>query len=388
MLPLYRSFLLTSQAAAQRPVLAHASRRLTAPLVRTPQQPHVIHLSRRKIIRVKEPRKFTLVRDRYGSIEDLKAALALKVKPATLSECAVLVAIDTESEKRGLLNHVVEVGVTILRVRDIIGTAPGAFLSNWIAKLKHHHLVLDITTRPKKRMHSSLFGKSRFLSSEDAQIALKKILRECTGQNNGDSANPAVMLVGQSIDGDVNALRGPGVRLDIRDPATAGITFDKVFETLGFTIAARELGVRFPSGKLGQVVRSLGVDPKYVGTETDSVIGTHNASNDAAYTMMALLLYAIKWDDLIRGAPLAPTERVQGLSKKHLRSLGQREGAGVTKGEQQPMVDSTATTPVVTSKPSKEVAGSQWRKRLSSKFYVLLLAGGAALPVLGQWYQG
>lgn len=32
--------------------------------------------------------------------------------------------------------------------------------------------------------------------------------------------------------------------------------------------------------------------------------GTHNAGNDAAYTMMALLLYALQWKDVTKGTAL------------------------------------------------------------------------------------
>lgn len=261
----------------------------------------------------------------------MKTALGMNGRVRTVAETQVLVAIDTESERHGLIDHVVEIGITILNVRDILDVPPGDYLRNWTSKMSHHHLVLDFTRKPKQRMHSSLFGQSQFLSATDATSAFRSILRSCAvdpdsspDQTGGacevDAPSPALALVGQSIDGDVAALRGAGVRTDIRDPADVGVTFNRVFDTLSFTMLAKRLGAMMPSGRLGMVVRQLGVDPQYVDPTSNSVIGTHNASNDAAYTMMVLLLYVLKWDEL---AVLEPT-RLAEAKPEMLETLEER----------------------------------------------------------------
>lgn len=58
-------------------------------------------------------------------------------------------------------------------------------------------------------------------------------------------------------------------------------------------------GARIRSAKLGELVNWIGVHPQY--EDRDTVFGVHNAGNDAAYTMMALLLYAVRWEQLVPG---------------------------------------------------------------------------------------
>ena len=260
----------------------------------------------------------------YAGSDDLQAALGVTNRLGEPEKCATFVAIDTESEKRGLINHVVEIGVTILRVRDTINISPGQHLRNWLPKMEHHHLVLDITRQPKRRMHSSLFGHSQFLSPFEAQTALKKVLRKCIGDVPSASnagAAPEAYLVGQSINGDIAALRGAGVRLDLSDSAMTGLRFTKVFDTLLFSEMIKQRGAALPTAKLGWVTRYLGVDPQYVDPNVPgTVIGTHNASNDAAYTMMALCFYGLRWNELSHGGVLQPTPTAKDVShvKKHL----------------------------------------------------------------------
>lgn len=103
-------------------------------------------------------------------------------------------------------------------------------------------------------------------------------------------------------------LRGPGVRLDISDPATVGVRFHKLFDTYMFSQAIQGYGAPLPTAKLGWAVRYLGVDPTYVDPDIHgTVIGTHNAVNDAAYTMMTLCFYALRWEELSNGVVLEPT---------------------------------------------------------------------------------
>ncbi|KAI7276789.1 hypothetical protein KC332_g282 [Hortaea werneckii] len=278
------------QAAPPSRIPTKQSQRIVAPR-RLPQAPQIVTIHRRARPRTLSPRRKPTNWTGYGGSNELRAVLGLTSQRGALDDAPVLVAVDTESEKRGLINHVVEVGVTILRVRDIWNLEPGPHLRNWIPKMKHFHVVLDITRRPKLRMRSSLFGPSQFLGPIEAQAAVKKVLRDCMGIDNqqpvtGSATQPSlppVYLVGQSVEGDVAALRGPGVRLDISDPATVGVRFHKLFDTYMFSQAIQGYGAPLPTAKLGWAVRYLGVDPTYVDPDIHgTVIGTHNAVNDAA----------------------------------------------------------------------------------------------------------
>jgi len=51
-----------------------------------------------------------------------------------------------------------------------------------------------------------------------------------------------------------------------------------------------------PDFKLGKLVNWLGVPSQFRSGST--VVGCHNAGNDAAYTMMALLIMAVNWEHI------------------------------------------------------------------------------------------
>ncbi|KAK0936692.1 hypothetical protein LTR29_011745 [Friedmanniomyces endolithicus] len=312
--------------------------------------------SRRKRVNYAGPSSLLDLRwPEYGSLHDIQTLLGIAPPPEGLQHAlglvkkpdqpanAVLVSIDAEFERSGLIDHVVEVGITILRIADIYGMDPGLRIRNWSGAMEHRHIVLDVTRKPKYRMRGSLFGKSLFMGAEDAKAAINRILHAAathrplpTGHPwNPDPAfddtleprQPAdLILVGQSIASDIAALKIRPLHIDLQP--TAGSTtlpqdgefaptvssqaglprFKAIFDTLALTQQARKLGAEFPSAKLGFVARLIGVDPEY--WEGSSVIGAHNASNDAAYTMMVLLLHAIRGESLVKQGALedAPAE--------------------------------------------------------------------------------
>ncbi|KAK3673151.1 hypothetical protein LTR78_006991 [Recurvomyces mirabilis] len=276
---------------------------------------------------------FTQVRSRwqgyhgYATIFELRDLLGLPGStragqgPAPNS---VLIAIDTEFERLGLVNHVVEIGITVLRLKDLVGVEPGTNARAWLAKSEHRHMVIDVTQQPKTRMSTSLFGKSHFIEPAGARRMVRAILQACAdgkplpetydlidiepiGRRDPSIVQPApqadLWLVGQSIRGDLGALAGPPVALDITKPAAlGGVAVGSVIDLLHFGQHAVSLGAPLRSLKLGRVVRSLGADAVYHDPKKRTIVGWHNASNDAAYSMMALLLYAVRWDKIIASA--------------------------------------------------------------------------------------
>ncbi|KAK4569555.1 hypothetical protein LTR86_003318 [Recurvomyces mirabilis] len=255
---------------------------------------------------------------------------------------SVLIAIDTESERLGLVNHVVEVGITVLRLKDLVGVEPGTHARAWLAKSEHRHMVIDVTQQPRTRMRSSLFGNSHFVEPARARIMVRAILQACadgrslpeisdmieiepTGGLDDPIIRPGpqadIWLVGQSIRGDLGALAGRPVALDISKPAAlGGVAIGSVVDLLHFGQHAVSLGAPLRSLKLGRVVRSLGADAAYHDPKKHTIIGWHNASNDAAYSMMALLLYAVRWDKIVASAP--PAARMGPARKGPTRWFG------------------------------------------------------------------
>ncbi|KAK0873466.1 hypothetical protein LTR87_011969 [Friedmanniomyces endolithicus] len=264
----------------------------------------------------------------YGSLHDIQTLLGIAPPPGGLQHAlglvgkpnqpanAVLVSIDAEFERSGLVDHVVEVGITILRIPNIYG---------WI----------QAHVSPKYRMRGSLFGKSLFMGAEDAKAAISKILHAAATHRPLPTGHPwdpdpafddrleprqpaDLILVGQSIATDIAALKVRPLHIDLQPTAGSSTLrqegevglprFNAIFDTLSLTQNARKLGAQFPSAKLGFVARLIGVDPEY--WEGSSVIGAHNASNDAAYTMMVLLLHAIRGESLVKQGALedAPAE--------------------------------------------------------------------------------
>ncbi|EMC94574.1 hypothetical protein BAUCODRAFT_158151 [Baudoinia panamericana UAMH 10762] len=240
----------------------------------------------------------------YPDIHYLRSLLGLQPSSSTKAQNAILVAIDTESERHGLINNVVEVGITTLKVVDIMGTEPGPHMQAWMPNFRHHHIVVDISRYADARMRSSLFGESKLMTIQEAARTVQTILRDVTAL----IPDPTVYLVGQSIATDVAALGKRPLYIDLQNhEPTSNVRFEKTFETLAFSDWIRQRGIDLPSARLGPVARWLGVDPRYHNPLKLDVRGVHNASNDAAYTMMVLLLYALKWHEILQGT--APRQR-------------------------------------------------------------------------------
>jgi hypothetical protein len=256
----------------------------------------------------------------YGSIRELRLLLGLP-QPYTsrsvhatsaVPEDALIVSFDTEWERHGLQDHVVEIGVTTLDTRDIIDTAPGEFAYDWISKAKTYHYVVDVTRRPTDRMRGCYFSDDMFADVETVRQDLLAILQQAAHPPNDSSkaighGSRKIVLAGHSVAADGNQLyRSPGLRIDLFSKEVFPTRPSMIFDTLMLTDAAIQRDAEARSAKLGRVVNWLGAHPQY--KHNDSVIGTHNAGNDAAYTMMALLMYAVRWEQVVPSgnAPLFP----------------------------------------------------------------------------------
>lgn len=207
-------------------------------------------------------------------------------------EDAVYVAIDTEGSKT-----VSEIGISTLDTRDIKGTAPDHRAANWIAKVKHQHFVFRKNQSASPiACTTALFCDSQLDIAPNIRAVVVSTLRFAR-QPSAEHAPRKVHLVGQSIAGDINVLRrSQNMRIDLSKGPSADFSFDKIYDTSQMSIAAKQDGAIFPCGRLGHLARRLEVDPAY--WHGDTVRGIHNASNDAAYTMMVMLLFAVRWPRL------------------------------------------------------------------------------------------
>ncbi|OQO02293.1 hypothetical protein B0A48_11847 [Cryoendolithus antarcticus] len=282
------------------------------------------------------------------------------VQTATLApEDAILVAFDTEFRRTGLTDRVTQLGVTTLDTRDIAGVVPGQRGPRWTMKMRTTQFVPKLTwfrTSTTKGLTDCLFTsdirrtspgsiKNEFLKliGGTRNIRAPAFAQKSTEHLRADVGEPSVfsrprhiVFIGHSIDNDFAMLRkDPYIQLDLLDTAQTGLPVATTFDTLDLAHLATEQGARIPSKKLGRLVPRLGVNPVFLRQHDPvNVKGTHNASNDSAYTMIALLLFALRWDRLTN-IPMrysAKRDRPLGLSlvdpsKSTKSSIGRRTTA-------------------------------------------------------------
>lgn len=256
-----------------------------------------------------------------ADIDQLRQDLGLLTQGSQPDD-AVFVAIDTEGSR-----DAAEIGISTLDTRDIMGITPDRRAANWISKVKHQHIVIDrkrVSPWTKDRLGTALFCTSSLKSADDARTLVISLLKLARQPNWSDSPRK-VHLVGQSIAGDVRVLkRGPNLRIDLSDGSNSDFNFDRVYDTNMLSLVARSRGALFRGMSLGVLAQRLGVDAQYWSGST--VRGVHNASNDAAYTMMVMLLFAVRWDELptalmslpsgfpapVQARQVVPREKTQG----------------------------------------------------------------------------
>lgn len=316
----------------------------------------------------------------YGSITQLRELLGL-VPPhtsenahptAALPEDALIVSIDTEWERQGPEECVVEIGFTVLDTRDIINITPGPYDDGWFSKTKTYHYVACITQRRSERMRACYFSKDLFMEYSTMKRHIAKTLRRATYAAPDDrpiGRGPRkVVLVGHSVVMDLQSLyQAPSLELDFLSTGVFRMKPTTVFDTFMLTVAAKQQGAKIRSRALGWLVNWLGVHRRY--RCFGSVKGCDNAGNDAAYTMMALLKFALRWDRIVsrRKVPLhrEKDERQEKLpSKPHdstfeglrsrLEDTKLEESTPVVSEEQVELITSSLSTPGTSAEAEQE----------------------------------
>jgi hypothetical protein len=144
----------------------------------------------------------------------------------------------------------------------------------------------------KERLATALFAKSQLMTDKAACAAVRSIWQSfLSSADGGIQEPPNIVLIGQSLVGDIAWLRRAGrdsenLVLPFLDDASLRVTH--VFDTYYF---AHDSRLPFITRSLAGIASGLGVDPHYLDSR-GAITGWHNASNDAAYTMLAALLFA------------------------------------------------------------------------------------------------
>lgn len=246
----------------------------------------------------------------YGSITQLRDLLGLAPPhtsenahlTAALPEDALIVSIDTEWERQGLEERVVEIGFTVLDTRDTINISPGLYGDGWFSKAKTYHYVASITQRRSERMRACYFGKEFFMRYSTMKRDIVRTLRRAEHPAPDDrpiGRGPRkVVLVGHAVVMDLQSLyQSPDLKLNFLGTDVFRMKPTTVFDTFMLAVTAKQQGAKTRWRALGWLVNWLGVQRRY--RSFGSVKGCHNAGNDAAYTMTAILMFALRWDKIV-----------------------------------------------------------------------------------------
>ena len=208
-----------------------------------------------------------------------------KDKPEQKLKDATFVCIDCEAFEDDQ-TKVTEIGVAVLDTRDIRGVQPQQNAEKWIAKIKcAHYRPIQYSTLLNRRFVKGCedrfnFGVTMWINLDDAETVLRRIFLDPARTHEAanfdvDIADQKrnVLFAGHGVSADKGYLAQLGFSL--RDGANVVRTFD----TQKIAGATRKSQVG-----LQRLLISLGQEP----------VNLHNAGNDAAYTLHALILMAIK----------------------------------------------------------------------------------------------
>ncbi|KAG9513622.1 hypothetical protein KCV07_g8664, partial [Aureobasidium melanogenum] len=211
---------------------------------------------------------------------------AVKIKPKQLERLQrlkaaepVFVCVDLEAFEFAQ-DKITEVGLSILDSRHVIGADPGPDGKEWLSKINTRHILIkEHKHLVNKRFISGCPDKFNFGDSE--VVPLRHIHKTLTQMF--DNPSPAsirasdrgsrnLIFVGHGLSNDTLYLN----KLKF-DPNAKGNIIHKV-DTQKF------VGTKKQQVGLSKLLAGLGIEPENL----------HNAGNDAAYTMQALLLITVQ----------------------------------------------------------------------------------------------
>ncbi|KAH0537140.1 hypothetical protein FGG08_006044 [Glutinoglossum americanum] len=196
--------------------------------------------------------------------------------PHPMESSVVFVSIDVESFERDH-KKITEVGISVLDTNDLSGIPPGKGGSGWVKRIQTRHLRIkehahlinkDFVTGCADRFE---FGESEWVSLEEAPSIIAESFRFPTI----DQTQRNIILLGHGIDGDIEYLKAMGYN---------PFNLHNLVEVLDTSVMYRYLKREQNPRSLGSVLSDLDI----MGWNL------HNAGNDAAYTLQAMLAIAVK----------------------------------------------------------------------------------------------
>jgi hypothetical protein len=211
---------------------------------------------------------------------------SIKIKPTELERLQrlkaaepVFVCIDLEAYEFAQ-EKITEVGVSVLDSRHVVGTDPGPDGSEWLSKITTRHLI----TREYKHLVNKRFvhgcpdkfnfGKSEIVFLNRIHTTLTQLFANPSPGSvlATDKGPRKLILVGHGLSNDTAYLS----KLKF-DPHAKGNIIQDV-DTQRF------VGTKKQTVGLSRLMTGLGVSPENL----------HNAGNDAAYTLQALVLMTVQ----------------------------------------------------------------------------------------------
>lgn len=195
---------------------------------------------------------------------------------------AVFAAVDIEVAEESH-SVILEVGISILDTREVVNVPPGINAQNWSSLIEYHHLLVYETRfqRNYKYCHGCPdafnFGTSETPRLGELTGRVRALLAQHTAApaSNPMQRNRTLILVGHDIAADLNYLQD----IDVNPGQLPG--FLGCADTKDMHQAWRSC----PSGcNLGAVCGDLEIPTRNL----------HNAGNDAAYTLQAMLALAVR----------------------------------------------------------------------------------------------
>ncbi|KAM3424814.1 hypothetical protein BST61_g6795 [Cercospora zeina] len=296
----------TTRRRPPRPLpLVHISHlRQRVPVLAVPRQSSVKEMAADQ----RRQRRMLRTTGRLGSVVQLQRMLGVGASAfpsltAGEDRNVTFVALDLEWARRGLEDRITEIGVSWLRAEDIRDTDPGPWMRNWVAKMQHAHIITSASSK-RLRCSRALFSESRSMHVSLAKTSLIEMLKSFLPSATG-RPNSRIVLVGQSIGSDIAILkRDTNIRFDLM--SSIGNTH-QIFDTYHLAALARKQGVKYESMKLSSIAMRWGIENKYWTTwhlgslesEGEKLRGVHSAGNDAAYSLLTVLLFGLRWDDMV-----------------------------------------------------------------------------------------
>ncbi|EME83647.1 uncharacterized protein MYCFIDRAFT_175075 [Pseudocercospora fijiensis CIRAD86] len=242
-----------------------------------------------------------------GDIYSLQSMLGLRAAESSLSNVTLL-SLDLEWRPSPGSFQITEIGISVLKTKNIRGAAFGPYGHGWFAKMEHRTqsptaaICFGTDHLDPKPIAPSLFASTQRLSHVQAREEIARVIASLDSDNDPGQ----LVIVGQSVEGDIQRLRrDPLYAIDMRKCSGADMPFHSILDTFDLARAARRRGTRFRTLRLSGIARTAGIDPKYWMKQRDlfgnvsALVGVHNASNDAAYALMTALLLGMRWNDLV-----------------------------------------------------------------------------------------